>query len=93
MSEKIFWMDFVLNDRLGPVLSEVERTLEKANVMDDASARKSDSVLRTLIQETEQGNEPARMVGDSFSAESMDRTEAESHFSQSSLDQRGATEG
>lgn len=69
----IFWKDFILDDVCGPVLSlnETERTgmqvcrrgrLGGSGIMEDARSGVS-------IQETEQEQRPARMVGHSFSAQ------------------------
>ena len=66
----IYWMDFALDEVLGPVLVTEGlggfRTGEvgQASVEDDANAA-TGALGSALIQETRQGQQPARMVGQS----------------------------
>lgn len=56
----IFWKDFILDDKFGPLLSIADGQGEGdvAAVMEDGGGQH--------IQETRQGRQPARMVGNNL---------------------------
>ncbi len=60
----ILWKDFVLDDEIGPVLlfREIEQ-LAGSREKEGAVLRVMEDARKHLIQETRQGQQPARMVG------------------------------
>lgn len=79
----IYWKDFALDSDLGPYLAlidgdndpviRVKRSDSGRRNQDDAGGKLSENASRSQIQETGQGQQPARMVGLSSSA--LSRTE------------------
>lgn len=74
----IYWKDFALDTNLGPYLAlidgdkdpviRVKRSDSGKRNQDDAGGKLSENATRSQIQETGQGQQPARMVGLSSSA-------------------------
>lgn len=86
----IYWKDFALDTNLGPYLAltdgdndlviRVKRSDSSKRNQDDASGNLSGIARKSQIQETGQGQQPARMVGLSSSALSRTETFAQSRL-------------